>query len=309
MTASDPPYAGDLPYLQRLLPSPRLSGVSRLTLSRAMRQPTGISPLAERLTVDLSRLKGASEHDDILALLVDAEGYRLDEAATAKIDSIAKNALQQVERNLDLLRLPEDRALWIEFPDAVRHGKSMLMPGTGRPVTIGALVCTDRSDPNRMIVITAWDFEDLTTRHSYAVASLKLDRLADHAWLARNRYSAVNEEALLRILDLVEVTIPPGLQAEMQTLEEIDSPDGWKDAYEERAKGAAFDVTTEIPFVLAAMLAIRTEQASTSSLGIGRPKLVSLDGRKSSRWPWLKRSGLHRHGSKADPLLSLFEAA
>jgi len=278
---------------------------SKIVLSNEIRQhhPTLI-PLVERLVIDLTRLRGAYEHDHILELLVDAKGYRLNDKMTSMIDILSRENIHQVEQNLDLLRLPEEGALWIEYHDHARQRDINLVAGTAKPINVGALICADHKNPNRWVIITAWDFPDGSTRHSYAVASFQLEQLYNHAWLARNRFSNNPEDVMLRLMALFDLTIPPGLTKEIKALEKVQKGEDWNEVYNIRAKSAAMDVVEEIPFILSAMLALQTKQITTTSMGIGRPRLVSASPIPKSWIPWLHRRGLHRHGSKKRPELS-----
>lgn len=260
------------------------------------------TPLSDRFVRDLVRVKGAPEHEQIVRILVDAKGFRLDVGTTAELTALVRHHPATIERNLDAIRIP-GAAVWIEYPDAPRRNADVVpIKGAMHPVNVGALVCVDEHDPNRLVVVTAWDFEDGSTRHSYAVAGLDLERLSQHAWLARNRFSVNPTESLTRMLDLVEITIPPGLATELQVLERADDPDYWEERYMERARGAGIDVSSEIPYVLAALIAIGTPQISTLSLGKGRPDLVHATPVAARRLPFVRRSpGFHRHGPKSAP--------
>lgn len=278
-----------------------MAGTSHLSIVLPPMAPL-TQPLSDRFVRDLSRVKGAPEHEQIVRIMVDAKGYRLDDIAAAELSRLLQTQPITIERNLDTIRIPSE-AIWIEYPDAPRRDvKTRPLAGALHPVNVGALVCPDEHDPNRVVVVTAWDFPDGSTRHSYAVAALDLERLSQHAWLARNRFSTDPKESVSRLLDLIEISIPPGLAQELQVIEELEDPEGWQERYIEHARGAAIDVSAEVPYVLAALIALETEQVRTRSLGEGRPQMVQASPRRGLRIPFLPRShGFRRLGAKATP--------
>lgn len=263
--------------------------------------------LLERLTVETAMLRGAPEHGQIAGYLREADAYRLSRATTAHLADVLSRNLTSVEQNIDLIR-PRSQFTWIEYPDyARRPDNAVPLAGASHPVYVGALVCIDSDNQDQMVILTGWDFPDGSVRHSYAAASLSFTGMSHLAWGARTRFSRANDESLQRLLDQANIQVPPGLAEEIRILEQHDDPDHVEDAVEERLRTARMDVASEVPFVLAALLAVGLSDPVES--GGVRPTDVTLKSMPTPFLPWNRTPGFRRMGAKTSPSLKWLEPA
>lgn len=256
--------------------------------------------LGERLSLEASRLRGAPEHTQIAQLLNDADTYRLTDQTTAALTDVLRHHTSTIEQNIDLIR-PTNPVTWIEYCDIPRrHRETAPLAGAVHPVTVGALICVDNENPDRLVVVTGWDFADGTVRHSYAAASVSLNDMANLAWAARTRLSRNPEDSIQRLLDQATVFIPPGLAEEISVLEGIDHPEDPETAIAARHKAVTFDIASEMPFVLAALLAINSKATVVRQAEEG-PAEVELRSIGIPILPWRRTPGFRRVGSKPSP--------
>ena len=247
-------------------------------------------------------LRGAPEHTQIASYMREADAYRLSRATTAQLADVLAHNLTSVEQNIDLIR-PRSQFTWIEYPDyARRPANAVPLTGASHPVYVGALICIDGENQDRMIILTGWDFPDGSVRHSYAAASLSFTGMSHLAWGARTRFSRSNDESLQRLLDQAHIYVPPGLAEEIHILEQHDNPDHVEDAVEGRLRTARMDVASEVPFLLAALLAVgMLDQAETTNGA--RPVDVTMKSMPMPILPWNRTPGFRRVGTKPSPSL------
>ena len=263
---------------------------------------TGSESLIGRLKRDSIKLRGAPEHAQFVNLAEDAEKYRLDGDVTEALARTVASHANSIERNVDLLSLTKP-AVWIEYPDAPRRAAwdQSMLAGAAAPVTVGALVCIQ--DEDKFIVMTAWDFEDGSVRHSYVATAVSATDLALPALKARTYLSRDPAESRSRIVEQVVPYMPPGLRKELEVLDEHDSEGRSEEEMANRTLQAKLDVVAEIPFVFAALLSMATPSVSLAREFREDPWTVSLSGPGNAPRAW-KRPGFHRSGRKSDPNLS-----
>lgn len=254
--------------------------------------------LARRLVAETG---SASEHADIGRLLGEAHAYRLSDRCASELANLIRVNPHNIESNLDLMRLP-GQVTWIEYADGPRAAADVIpLPGAHHPTTAGALVCAiNDGEADKLLIVTAWAFADGAAHHSYATGQMHLDHLSDLAYGARTMFSKTPDESLQRLLDSVIVGTPSGFSNEIKWHETSENPtdEARADAaISQRIASARNDVISEIPFVLAALLAISTSDVSISRESDEALWSVDLPAGDRWRWPWARR-GFERRGKK-----------
>jgi len=263
--------------------------------------------LRDRILQSAVMLRGAPEHAHFAKLVRQAAAYRLSQSTTGALAQILDEQTATIERNLDLLRIPSS-GMWIEFDEADRRQPSdsaKPLFGGRHPISVGVLLCNDSSEPDRIVLMTAWDFEDDSVRHSYAVAAFSRTDIANRAFLARTRWGSGQIESLARMVSLAHAYFPPGLKAEMEVI-----------AKEERAtkrdiaaaeETSRRDVVSEAPFAFASALLITAVQFAEASpypdirdITLPTQKRSLLE--KAGLGTLVKR-GFIRHGDQQQPSL------
>lgn len=259
-------------------------------------------PLRTRLFRHALAPFGAPEHGQFHAILAKATAFSLDHAAAKAVADTLEHRASSVERNVDLLRLPAS-AVWLEWPDSVRRRASQPLDAAGHPVTVGALVCAAPGAEDVITVMTAWDFPDGSTRHSYAAANLDVDDLSRHAFRARRGFGTGREEVLARLLDRTHVYLPAGLDDELGAMVRIDG--GNQGAEEAVRLSAKRDVASEVPFVLAALLLLQTDSATRAMDPDDGHCRIGVEARPRTVREMLFRApgGFVRSGNPAAPRL------
>ena len=280
-------------------------------LSRAQSVPDDSTPsLRRRLMATAGRIVGATERDDFLKRVSRATGYRLSPGAAGAIRDAIAFAPDGIERNVDLVRLP-DEGVWIEFADADRRAASVAVEGRRMPETVGILCTPDESDGDRFVVMAAWDFEprfgdrpDALVRHGYGAAKLSHDVLAEHAFLARKGRVERDRSPVERIVGLTVAYVPPGLRDEAVETLGLDGGKGDEDA--ETLLGSILqDIVDEVPLALAACLLL-----SASGVRVGPEDAEGLStvevspGRLDRLAARLLGHGFRRGGPAPRPTLS-----
>ncbi len=221
-------------------------------------------PLRDRLIAEASRVIGSNDHFQVAGIITKAASVRIDARTTEALALAVQHRTATVERNLDLIDVPE-KGIWFEWPDAARYRKAT-RDGAAHPLTSGALVVPFPGRPRILVALTGWMLPDGRVRHSYAVAYMDLDVMARHAWEARNRWSGDNVSALQRLQATFDVRIPPGLGEELEFLIEMEVTEGdgarGEDEIRETAHAhARLDVAPDIPFILGALILHRSPSA------------------------------------------------
>lgn len=240
-------------------------------------------------------LRGAAEHMHFAELVDNAQAFVLDDAAVIELQACVDSQTASIERNIDLISIPEN-GYWIEFRDAPRREESSeALYGAAHPERVGVLVCPDPSEPDKLVMMTAWEFADGSCRHSYAALALKPSQLRVHALLARKVYGRGWTECLARLTNLATVYFPAQLLDELKTMGKLE--DASEADIAAAMQTAQRDVVMELPFTLAALLMLTVAEpqapghrsvmngwrASLASLfrgkgfirsGVERPRLV-----------------------------------
>jgi hypothetical protein len=233
--------------------------------------------LRERVLLASSRIVGASERRHLVSLLKEARAYRLDDAATEALANTVRRGMADVEANVDLVPL-DANGIWIEYPDAPRR-----LPGTEAaagsrlPADVGVLVSVDPDNPDRFVIMTAWDFlpgdrfdakDASSVRHGYAAVAISRDQASHHAYAARNGLHEGDETPFERLVGLFNAYIPPGFRDEMH----LAAGAGSDEEADDLDRRAVQDVMSEAPFALAALLLL----ASLGRAGPGGEGVVAL---------------------------------
>lgn len=258
--------------------------------------------LLSRFKLQLTALQGAHEHKQVLQLLGEAEAYRLSDPIAREIAETIRCRPNDLERNCDLLNLNR-RVTWIEFADSPRRpADAVPLPGAAHPKNVGLLLCVDDEDPDRLVMLTAWDFDDGGVRYSYATGSIDTAQLAYLAFGARKMLSRDPLESTERLLDCVLLNSPPGLVDEIKYEETVrhDDEEAADRAIEARLRGAKSDIISEVPFALGALLLLGTKDVSTT-MAPGADHWTVEPGLSRSMFPWWR--GFQRVGRKRSPTL------
>ena len=222
-------------------------------------------------------LRGAAEHLHFAELVDHAQAFVLDDAAVVELQACVDSQTASIERNIDLISIPES-GYWIEFRDAPRREEgSEALYGAAHPERVGVLVCPDPSEPDKIVMMTAWEFADGSCRHSYAAVALKPSQLRVHALLARKVYGRGWTECLARLTNLATVYFPPQLLDELKAMAELE--DASEADIAAAMQTAQRDVVMELPFALAALLMLTVAEPAAHD-GWGAPgwrtRLASL---------------------------------
>lgn len=204
-------------------------------------------------------MRSAAEHMHFAELVDHAQGFVLDDATVVEMQACVDSQTASIERNIDLISVPEN-GYWIEFQDAPRREEgSEALYGAAHPERVGVLVCPDPSEPDKLVMMTAWEFADGSCRHSYAAVALKPSQLRVHALLARKIYGRGWTECLARLTNLATVYFPPQLLDELRAMAELE--DASEADIAAAMQTAQRDVVMELPFTLAALLMLTVAEA------------------------------------------------
>lgn len=218
-----------------------------------------IETLQRKAANNARGMRAAAEHMHFAELVDKATPFVLDDAAVAELQACVDTQTASIERNIDLISVPED-GYWIEFRDAPRReDESEALFGAAHPERIGVLVCPDPSEADKLVMMTAWEFADGSCRHSYAAVALKPSQLQVHALLARKIYGRGWTECLARMTNLATVYFPPQLLDELKAMGELE--DASEADIAAAMQTAQRDVVMELPFTLAALLMLTVAEA------------------------------------------------
>lgn len=274
---------------------------------------TSRSTLRARLVEAAVAMRGVKTHLDLARLVGEAEAYRLTDQASGSLARTIENATASVEENMDLIRLPED-GVWIEFSDAPRRLDVQPMPGATHPETVGIFACPDPTEPDRIILLTAWDFPGGDVHHSYAAAAISLTNISQRSFLARTRYGKGRNESIARMIDLAMVYHPFGFEDEVRYATDMNVAYGFQDS-EKALEATRRDVVLEVPFALAALLLVTGTKGTHSwhesdgiwdvDLDLDAPRRDLIDRIGLGR---LRKTGFRRRGDPHHPDL-IYRAA
>jgi hypothetical protein len=197
---------------------------------------------------------GAPEHAQIAELVGSAKRHRLSKDAALDIRRRLYGDPTTFERNLDALTRP-DGPEWYEWPLETRVGHG----GGDRAVT-GCLVLPHPDVETVLTFVTGWVGDKAIARHSYGTAMVDIGDLAKHAFEAREFYSSTPVESVERVMEQIGVAVPLGFQDEIAIM---------FDRSEAAMEAVMRDASSEIPFMLAVLVAMRCEGGLVSKDGQG----------------------------------------
>ncbi|MCP4923546.1 MAG: hypothetical protein GY915_05895, partial [bacterium] len=137
----------------------------------------------------------------------------------------------------------------------------VLQDDVQHPEKVGVLLFD--GDGDSVIGFVGWRFPDGKVDHAPAFISFNLKHLAQHSYPARKIYSDVPEEVLARILSLVYAHVPAGFLGEMEELKNLKDDVTQVD---DMAMAAMKEATAELPFLLAVMIFLATENHSLDEI-------------------------------------------
>lgn len=187
---------------------------------------------------------GAPEHAQIAELLGEARRHRIGKPAALEIRRRLYADPATFERNLDAVVRPSGPE-WYEWPLETRAGHG----GGDRAVT-GCLVLPHPDVESVVTFVTGWVGAKAIARHSYGTAMVDLNDLQKHAYEAREFYSSTPVESVERMMEQIGVAVPLGFQDEIAIM---------FDRSESAMEAVMRDASSEIPFMLAVLVAMRCE--------------------------------------------------
>jgi len=196
--------------------------------------------LADRVAAASFRAIGAQEHLQIAGLIRGATSHVVDRDAAIAVRDALDEHTWSVESNLDLIPMPQGAA-WYEWPLPTRVGH-----GGGDAARTGCLAVPHPEVDNLLMVVTAWESLGIAM-HSFGIAMIDMVELQIHAAAARRLYSKDRIESLTRIMSKVDAFVPQSFMEEISIL---------SDGNEQAADAAMRDATSEVPFLLALLLAL-----------------------------------------------------
>lgn len=214
--------------------------------------------LSGRIYANAVSSLGAGERLQVAGLVRDAHKVSVDRAAIETLSSAVSSDPWAFECNLDTIP-PAVGPVWYEWADAEGHEGMLITPVPGTPGTVVFLHCRDAQG---------------TAVHPNAVAAFDLERLYEHAWWARTRFSTTKDESLERMMGCVVASVPEGFAAELKMLEAGPGS-------EEREMRAA---TAAFPLLLALLVAHAGKGWFDSAWKDGGEKLTLAPPRRKRAW-------------------------
>lgn len=236
---------------------------------------------------------GAPEHGQIAELLGQAKRFRLTRPAATEIRRLLYAEPTTFERNLDVVARPSGPE-WYEWPLQTRAGH-----GGGDKAVTGCLVLPHPEVESVLTFVTGWIGEKAVARHSYGTAMVDVGDLAKHSYEAREFYSSSPEESVERLMEQIGVAVPLGFQDEIAIM---------FDRSEAAMEAAMRDASSEIPYMLAVLVAMKcenglsgTDAGNCTELSFGQPAAPGLrhrieDALRGGPRPAIRRIR-HRNGA------------
>jgi hypothetical protein len=166
--------------------------------------------LCDRLYEVCAASKLAPEHLEIAGLLKEARRYIVGERSAAAVREELDDRCWTIEGNMDLIEWSAE-TVWIEWELPARSVEQH-----GLKARTGCLITPHPEHQELMAIVTAWeDPESDTVHHSYSTALIDIERLHEHARLARSRYSKNTDDSFERIIALIGITLSDGLRDEL----------------------------------------------------------------------------------------------
>jgi hypothetical protein len=243
--------------------------------------------LADRLYASCFQRVGSDQHIELAGLIKEADRYSLSEDAAEDVRRHCADNPWGVESNMDLIDWPK-RPLWIEWRGYLRNVER------GENPLSGFLVLPHPEYENKFVVFSATETSEVRARHSYATAVLDTDQMAVHAWQARRFYSKTPDEALERLMSVINVTMSNDFRDEMLITNDYDAT---------VIDSALRDASADIPFFLTVMVAMRARAGFSPALAEKQIELRSVQrrersaiGRIADRFAGRLSSGIVRSG-------------
>lgn len=152
---------------------------------------------------------GSIEHIQFGVLLSNAKKIVLDNKVANDIFYLYRNNINDVEKNMDLISIPEN-GIWIEWSNDITKTRNI---GIGN---LGCLFVKDPNQENKIVIITAWKDELGEFKHCYGISSIDLYDIYNHSYGARIKYSNNYFHSISRIMSYIFVTIPEGFKEEIE---------------------------------------------------------------------------------------------
>jgi len=205
--------------------------------------------LAGTIAEGALRLLGAEEHVQIAGLIQEAKTYVVDRDAALAVSQVLSDHTWSVESNLDLVKAP-GTTTWFEWPLPTHSGR-----GGGDDARTGCLVTPHPENQDLMMVVTAWETGG-AAEHSYGVAAMYMPDIALNAKLARRSRERTKEQSVTRLMGHIHAFVPASFRDEISII---------ADPGEQSMDAVLRDATSEIPFLLALMLAMNSENGVISN--------------------------------------------
>lgn len=256
--------------------------------------------LADRLYRSTVGMLGSGEHLQIAGLLREASRTVICKEAALDLRAMLDADPWSIECNLDAI-LPPERAAWYEWPLGTRSGH-----GGGDQAVTGCLVAPHPEAEGVMTIVTGWQAGNGPARHAFAVSMVDLGQMYGLAWGARNRFSQSPDESIERIMSCVATHMPEGFADEVGIL---------TDGSAEAVEAAMRDATSEIPFLLALLVAMRSNGGLAVSQNEGHgvasfspPLRRGPLARAARKMLGRPSTGFKRHVRRGTLRLSLYRA-
>jgi hypothetical protein len=258
--------------------------------------------LADDLTAALDSVGASMEREHILALLRRSARIRLDGPVARGAANTVYAAIKSIEDTLDHIFLLEDRPLWIEMSHQERLGAAALIELVDplqssdlSPLDVGCLLAVDPDAAGHVAAVVAWRNRSGEIHHSYAVLHWDIGMFTKLAAAAQSQDAAGCEA---RLMELAEVSVPPGMADELEVWQEVSKEDAeaTAQAYHQTKR----DACGEHLFLLAALLMLNSS-AVTLEVVVAADEADDVapiweahllpQGRQ---WPWQRRTGFIR---------------
>ncbi len=165
--------------------------------------------LCDRLYEVCAASKLAPEHLEIAGLVKEARRYVVEEGPASAVREELDQRCWTIESNVDLIEWSAD-PVWIEW-----HLPSRAVERQGLKARTGCLISPHPEHEELIAVVTAWeDPETDSVHHSYSTALIDLERLHEHAHMAR-KYSKVSDDSFERLISLIGITLSDGFRDEL----------------------------------------------------------------------------------------------
>lgn len=197
--------------------------------------------LASRLRTACINAFDSGEHMQIAGLIKQARIHVVEDAVAWSAQNAVTEHLWSVERNLDLISLP-DNPVWFEWPLPTRNGRSCSGRGNERT---GCLIARHPLDSQLHMIISAWEL-DQGPMHAYGIALIAESDLINLARQSKG-LARSHEESMTRIMSMIATFVPTAFQEEMRILS------GGLD----QTESAMRDATADIPYLLTLLLLCR----------------------------------------------------